>query len=86
MSSDAFLSARFSGLCKLPIPLCEDGVLAFLEAVYRRDVSNCAVKTSGVVIHHEVPDDPPCILDGERRFDSDGLAFQGLVPAFYFPV
>ena len=37
------------------------------QAIVRRDVPTRAVQPAGVVLHHEVPDHPPRVLQVQRR-------------------
>src|SRR4051794_599043 len=68
------------GRRQLLSPRRPDGLRATSQLVGRRHVGDGAVQTHRVVIGHELGDQPPSVLQAQRRLNSDTPPLQGLEP------
>lgn len=65
----------FSCLLQLPISLSMNLLLTAREHVFRRDVTNGTVQADIVIMFHVALDQPPRILQRQRRSRPDALSF-----------
>src|SRR5580692_9078427 len=79
-------SPPLPGRIQLAIPLGTDRLFATGQLVRGRDVTDRAVQADFVVVRHELRDQPPGVLQAQRRLDLDALSFQGLVPPLHLPI
>src|SRR4051794_659056 len=56
------------------------------QLVGRRDIGDRAVQAHRVVMVHELGDQPPSVLQAQRRLDPNALSFQGLEPPLHLAV
>src|SRR3954447_26462524 len=56
------------------------------QLVGRRDIGDRAVQAHRVVMVHELGDQPPSVLQTQRRLDANALSFQGLEPPLHLAV
>src|SRR4051812_272147 len=56
------------------------------QLVGRRDIGDCTVQPHRVVMAHELGDEPPSVLQGQRRLDANALSFKGLEPPLHLAV
>src|SRR5258708_26191106 len=63
-----------------------DGLGPTGQLVGRRDLGDRAVQAHRVVMVHELGDQPPSVLQAQRRLDANALSFQGLEPPLHLAV
>src|SRR5258705_10878367 len=56
------------------------------QPVDRREIGDRAVQAHRVVMVHELGDQPPSVLQAQRRLDANALSFQGLEPPLHLAV
>src|SRR3954468_9020138 len=56
------------------------------QLVGRRDIGDRAMQAHRVVMVHELGDQPPSVLQAQRRLDPNALSFQGLEPPLHLAV
>jgi hypothetical protein len=82
----AQLLAALASLGQFAVALSEDFLVPTVEFVFGRDVTDGAVQADQIVIGHVLGDEAACLLQRQRHFDADALAFESFVPAFFFAV
>ena len=72
----------FAGVGEFAIAGVMDHSVLAVEFVLGCDVANGTVQPRGVVVGSVIGNDSAGVVERQRHFDADAIAFEGLVPAF----